>query len=151
LEHISVESSSIDFIIGHASLHHFIKYEKVPAEFYRVMKTGANGYFADSFGENPFYRIFHNKQRMERLGDVLLSKKLIDEYFDLFDVQLTPTDWFVMLDKLYSKIFPDNFNIYLRQLSKVHYWLDRKIPESNRIALTLSGAILTIITKPPQY
>ena len=50
LEKISINDSSINYIIGHASLHHFIKYEAVPNEFRRVMKNEAKGFFADSFG-----------------------------------------------------------------------------------------------------
>lgn len=147
LEDLSVTNSSIDFIIGHASLHHFVKYEKVPKEFDRVMKNDAKGFFSDSFHENPFYQIFHNKERMERLGDVLLSKKLIDNYFDCFEVTLTATDWFVMLDKLYSKILPKKRESSIRQLSRIHFWLDRKIPCSNRVSLALSGSVVTTITK----
>lgn len=33
LEEIPLEDSSIDFLIGHAALHHFIKYKKIPDEF----------------------------------------------------------------------------------------------------------------------
>ena len=78
LEKTSIEDSSVDYVIGHASLHHFIKYSGVPHEFMRVMKQGGKGYFADSFGENKLYHIFHNKGKMERLGDVILTKKLIE-------------------------------------------------------------------------
>ena len=49
LVHMSIEDSSIDYIIGHGALHHFIKY-KVPPEFKRVLKPAGEGYFADSFG-----------------------------------------------------------------------------------------------------
>ena len=150
LENLSVADSSIDFIIGHASLHHFIKYEKVPREFQRIMKEGAKGFFADSFGENPIYHIFHNKEKMERLGDVILSKKLIDSYFDCFEVELKPTDWFVMLDKLYLKVLPKKLENSIRQLSKVHFWLDKRIPGSNRILLAFSGSLMTAITKISQ-
>jgi len=147
LEDLSVANSSIDFIIGHASLHHFVKYKKVPKEFDRVMKNGAKGFFSDSFHENPFYQIFHNRERMERLGDVLLSKKLIDNYFDCFEVTLIATDWFVMLDKLYSKIFPKKWENSIRQLSRIHFWLDRRIPYSNRFSLAVSGSVVTTIAK----
>ena len=90
LEELSLADSSIDFIIGHAALHHFIKYD-VPKEFYRIMKEGAKGFFADSFGENPVYHLFHDKEKMERLGDVILSKKLIESYFSSFKVRIIPT------------------------------------------------------------
>jgi 2-polyprenyl-3-methyl-5-hydroxy-6-metoxy-1,4-benzoquinol methylase len=148
LEDLSIADSSIDFVVGHAALHHFIKYD-VPKEFHRVMKDGAKGFFADSFGENPLYHIFHDKEEMERLGDVILSKELIYSYFHCFKVELIPTDWFVMLDKLYQKVLPMKFESYARSLSKVHFWLDRRVPRSNRISLYLSGAVMTTITKIP--
>ncbi len=147
LEKLSVANASIDFVIGHASLHHFIKYELVPGEFLRVMKDGAKGFFADSFHENPAYQVFHNKEQMERLGDVLLSKKLIESYFDSFEVRLMPTDWFVMLDKLYLKILPKSWESLVRRVSKMHFWLDRRIPVSSRVSLALSGTVMTAITK----
>ncbi len=146
LEDLSMADSSIDFVVGHAALHHFIKYD-VPKEFHRIMRKGAKGFFADSFGENPVYHFFHNKEEMERLGDVILSKKLINSYFQCFKVELIPTDWFVMLDKLYLKVLPKKLVDYARQLSKVHFWLDRRVPSSNRISIFLSGTVMTIITK----
>lgn len=147
LEEISVSSSSIDYIIGHASLHHFIKYERVPKEFMRVLKNRGEGFFADSFGENKIYSIFHNRGKMKRLGDVPLSKKLIKKYFLGFNVEIKPTDWFVMLDKFYQKFLPHRYHSQIRKLSRIHFWIDRKIDTSSRIALFLSGAVLTKIKK----
>ena len=78
LEHISIGDSSVHFVIGHASLHHFIKYEGVPDELRRVLKEGGKGFFSDAFGENKIYHLFHDKEQMSRLGDVTLTKKLIE-------------------------------------------------------------------------
>lgn len=147
LEDIPVEDASIDYVIGHASLHHFIKYDKVPSQFLRVMKDNAKGYFSDSFGENKIYHIFHNKEKMDRLGDVTLTRNLIESYFSNFELRLTPTDWFVMLDKIYIKILPSAFAPIIKKLSALHFWLDRLIPETSRISLFLSGAVLTEIQK----
>ncbi len=146
LEQLSVEDNSVDFIIGHGALHHFIKYNGVPAEFLRIMKVNAEGFFADAFGENKFYHLFHDKEKMERLGDVSLSKQLVSDYFSDFEVKLLPVDWFVMLDKLYQKILPKPFNPAIRKLSKLHFHLDRKMPET-RLTLYLSGSVLTSIRK----
>lgn len=147
LEKVSIPDVSVDYVIGHASLHHFIKYEGVPGEFLRVMKDNARGYFADAFGENRLFHIFHDKEKMRRLGDVSLTKKLVDSYFSDFDVTTTPTDWFVMLDKLYLKVLPKDFIPIIRKLSRIHNWLDRRMPDSSRIALSLSGSVLTEIRK----
>ena len=87
---------------------------------------------------------------MERLGDVVLTKKLIDNFFDCFEIQLLPTDWFVMLDKLFLKLLPRKWKNSIRPLSKVNFWLDRKSPNSNRISLALSGSVMTTITKISQ-
>jgi len=146
LENTSIKESSVDYVIGHASLHHFIKYEGVPDELRRVMKNGAKGFFADSFGENRLYHLFHDKEKMQRLGDVTLTKNLIESYFKGFSPKIIPTDWFVMLDKLYLKIFPRAFYGFARQLSRLNNWLDRCIKGNSRIALKLSGAVITEIT-----
>jgi SAM-dependent methyltransferase len=147
LESTSLPANHVDFIIGHGALHHFIKYEGVPAEFLRIMKDGARGFFADSFGENVIFHLFHNKAAMERLGDVILSKKLITGYFKDFQVQITPADWFTMLDKLYGKVLPNRLAGVRKKLSRVHFALDRRIPASSRIALKLSGSAMTAIQK----
>jgi SAM-dependent methyltransferase len=147
LENISIQNNKIDFVVGRAALHHFIKYEGVPGEFRRVMKPGAEGYFADGFGENKIYHLFHNKERMKRLGDVVLTRDLILKYFEGFDVELIPADWFTMLDKLYVRAFPKKFEKLIRRISRLNFWLDRRIPPSSRLALALSGSILTVIRK----
>lgn len=146
LEKTTLKDSSVDYVIGHASLHHFIKYDGVPIEFKRVMKKGAKGYFADSFGENRLYHIFHNKEKMKRLGDVILTKQLIESYFEGFNVLIKPTDWFVMLDKLFLKIVPAPFKKTARYLSRVYNFFDRKIENSSRLFLFLSGSVVTQIT-----
>ena len=147
LETVSVDDSSMHFVIGHASLHHFIKYESVPAELHRILKEGGKGYFADAYGENILYHLFHDKEKMRRLGDVTLTKNLIESYFDGFQLEITPTDWFVMLDKFLLKIFPTSWNPLVRRLSMVNNFIDRTIPGTSRIALYLSGSVLTEITR----
>lgn len=148
LASLPLSGASIDFVIGHASLHHFIKYPGVSGELYRIMKPGATGFFADSFGENPAYRLFHDEERMKRLGDVPLNRKLIEEFFRRFRVRFRPTDWFVMFDKLYSRLTPDWMEPALRKLSRLHFELDRLVPVSTGLALRLSGSVLTEIQKP---
>jgi len=148
LEATSIGELSVDYIIGHASLHHFIKYDGVPDEFKRVLKPGAKDYFSNSFGENRLYHVFHDKEKMYRLGDVTLTTKLIKNYFSDFDVNITPTDWFVMLDKLYIKLLLSSFLSIVKKLSALHHYIDQKIPSSTRLSLYLSGAVLTEIRKP---
>lgn len=147
LEKTSIANSSIDFIIGHGSLHHFIKYQGVPAEFKRIMKPSAEGFFADSFGEFRPYHLFHDKAKMQRLGDVTLTRDLILEYFSGFDVELVPTDWFTMLDKLWIKVFKGRLDRAVRRASRFHFALDRKIPVSSPATLYFSGAVMTHIRK----
>ena len=142
-----LEAESVDQIIGHAALHHFIKYEDVPGEFHRILRRGGKGFFADSFGENKAFHIFHNKEEMERLGDVILSEKLIRNYFKNFKVQLTPTDRFTMFDKLNLKILPKGMTGVMRGISRIYFVLDRITESSNRLITFLSGAIMTVITK----
>ena len=73
---------------------------------------------------------------------------MIENYFSRFFVELIPTDWFTMLDKLYLRIFPKNAEASLRKLSSIHFHIDRKIPPQNRLALFLSGSVITHIKKP---
>lgn len=151
LELLSLPSHSVDFVIGFGTLHHFIKYNGVPIEFQRIMKPGAVGYFADSFGENKIYHLFHNKKAMERLGDVILTKQLIDQYFENFDVDLVPTDWFTMFDKLFEKARPaKRYQPLLRKMSRLLFRLDRCIPPQSRLAVYLSGAVVTKIQRRTQ-
>ncbi len=148
LEQMSLPDSSIDAVIGRASLHHFIKYSGVPGELMRVMKPGAEGFFADSFGEFKGYHLFHDKQKMERLGDVILTKQLVEDYFEDFELILHPTDWFVMLDKLGQRLLSVRAERLLKGLSRLNFAMDRRIPADSRAALYLSGSLLTCIRKP---
>lgn len=147
LESISVPNESIDFVIGHASLHHFIKYDGVSEEFRRVLKPAGQGFFADAFGENKIYRLFHDKEKMIRLGDVSLTREMVTDYFKGFDVEIIPTDWFVMLDKLYLRLFRGTAQPVIRSLSGLHFWLDRRIPRTSSLALRMAGSIATVIRK----
>ena len=146
LESLPLDDKSIDFIIGHAALHHFIKYKGVATELGRVLKNEGEMFFADSFGENKIYHIFHNKEQMYRLGDVILTRKLIHNFFHEFEINITPTDWFVMLDKLLLKIVPEKGKPLIRALSVVWWHMDRFIPV-NSVTLYLSGAVITHVSK----
>lgn len=143
LEQIPLPGNSIDGVIGFASLHHFIKYAGVPEELQRVVRPGGEAYFADSFGENPLYRVFHDREAMHRLGDVVLTRKKVLRYFSGCEVEMWPTDWFVMLDKLYGRILKGRALGLVRKISRVHYALDRKIPAARRLSLALSGSVMT--------
>lgn len=144
LEKTSIADSSIDIIIGLHTFHHFIKYSGVPNEFKRVLKVGGVGYFADGFAENPAYRIFHNKEKMERLGDVLLNKKLITNYFRDFNVNIEPIDFFSMLNKFIVRAVGWKPANHWKIIAKRLYSIDQLIPK-NRTTLFLSGTILTSI------
>lgn len=147
LEKLSLEDGSIDIVIGFGALHHFIKYEGVPAELRRVMKPGAEAIFCDSFGENRLFHLFHNKERMHRLGDVTLTKPLVTSYFRDFDLSIIPMDWFSMFDKLLMRLLPRPLHGVVRGTARVNHWLDRRIPTSSRTALFLSGSVMTVIRK----
>lgn len=146
LENMSLADESIDFVIGHASLHHFIKYEGVAAEFSRVLKRNGEMFFADSFGENVLYHVFHDKEQMERLGDVILTRDLIERFFKGFEVELVPADWFVMLDKLFLKVTPKCAASLVRKMSALWWYMDRIVPR-NRVSLFLCGAVMTHVRK----
>lgn len=148
LTKLPLADASIHYVIGHAALHHFIKYDGVSAELARVLRPGGQGFFADAFGENKLYHLFHDKKKMQTLGDVCLTKRLVEQFFfSDFQVEILPTDWFVMLDKLFGKFVPTIAQPMLRRVSKLHFWLDRKVPASSRTALYLSGAVMTHITR----
>jgi ubiquinone/menaquinone biosynthesis C-methylase UbiE len=147
LENLPLPGGSVDFVIGHAALHHFIKYAGVSAEFARVLKGEAMGFFADSFGENPLFRVFHDRARMTRLGDVPLTAAMIRAFFSQFAVDLVPADWFTMLDKLYERISGRRFRKLRRRLSRLHFGLDRLVPTQSRLALACSGSVMTVIRR----
>ncbi len=148
LESIPVDDHSIDAVIGFASLHHFVKYQDVSKEFCRILKLNARGYFADGFGENRAYHIFHNKALMRRLGDVILTRHIIQSFFgNAFDVMLYPADWVAMLDKLYEKVTRGKAIGPRRRLSQLHYLIDRAIPMDSSLALLLSGSVFTQVER----
>jgi ubiquinone/menaquinone biosynthesis C-methylase UbiE len=145
LNNIDLPDNSIDYVIGHSTLHHFIKYDEVPNEFKRLLKNGSKGFFAESLGEFFGYRLFHNKIQMKELGDIVLKRKQIIDYFRDFDVEIMPTDCFVTIDKLLSRmriIKMKNKNM----ISKITFWLDRKIYTKIFPAAYFANSIVIEIT-----
>lgn len=144
---MTAEDNTYDGVIAHAALHHFVKYPGVPEELSRVVKPDGHLWFSDGFAENRAYRIFHDKKKMERLGDVLLTKQLIERTFGpLFDVDLKPADWFLMLSKFQMRLASTRLLEKLaRHQARVHLALDRRIPE-NRATLALAGSVLVTMT-----
>lgn len=146
LEKISLDENSVDYVIGFAALHHFIKYEGVSKEFNRILSNQGQMFFADSFGENRIYHVFHNKEQMCRLGDVILTRNLINQFFLGFDVELIPTDWFVMMDKVFLKFLPESAIPVIKKLSCFWQHIDRLIP-INSTTLFFSGSCMTHVVK----
>jgi hypothetical protein len=85
---------------------------------------------------------------MERLGDVILTKRLVDEYFAGFELELVPTDWFSMFDKLGQRLVGARGNRLLKRTARITHAVDRLIPQRSRVALYFSGSLLTCIRKP---
>ena len=146
LAQAGLESDSVDLVFGRNTFHHFIKYPDVADEFRRVLKPGAKGLFLDPFGENIFKNLFHDKQKMEQLGDELLTKKWIEEFFANESVSLEPLNWFCLLDKLYIKLFGWKRQNFLRKLSKLHFKLDQAMPKHSRVMLWMAGTVVTTVT-----
>jgi ubiquinone/menaquinone biosynthesis C-methylase UbiE len=147
LEQIPLKAGSVDFVIGHAALHHFIKYDGVAPELARVVRPGGLGFFADSWGENPAYTLFHDRDKMARLGDVRLTKPLVERFFSpFFSVTLVPTDWFTMLDKLWERSAREETRL-ARTLSRASRRVDNSLPHRSRLFLWLAGAVMTQIAR----
>ena len=147
LESMSLDDQSVDVVFGYGALHHFIKYENVPRELDRVMGPKSRAVFMDSFGENRLYHLFHDKAKMRRLGDVVLTKRLITDYFKDSDVKLIPVDWLSMVHKLLHRYLPSSVDPLTRRVARLTWHLDRHIPNEGRLALWLSGSVLTIVEK----
>ena len=144
---MSADDDVYDGIIAHAALHHFVKYPGVPEELSRVLRPDGQLWFSDGFAENRVYRLFHDKDKMARLGDVLLTKELIERTFGpLFDVELMPADWFLMLSKFQLRLARTGpLERLARHQARVHLALDRRIPR-NRATLALAGSVLVTMT-----
>ncbi len=143
LEDTGLADGSIDAIVGFNTLHHFIKYPMVPTEFRRILKPNSPGLFVDPYSENLLKRPFHDKEQMERLGDTLLNKDVIAEFFDKEQVILEPSNWFTSLDKLLVRTLPKRRKSkVVHRLADVWHKLDSHIP-ANRATLWLSGSVVT--------
>jgi len=144
---MSAEDDHYDGVIAHAALHHFVKYPGVPEELSRVLCREGHLWFSDGFAENRLYRVFHDHDKMARLGDVLLTKPLIERTFGpLFDVELEPADWFLMLSKLQLRVASRGpLERLARHQARLHLALDRRIPR-NRATLALAGSVLVTMT-----
>lgn len=143
---------SIDGIIGLGSLHHFIKDTRAPREIKRIMSENGRGFFIDSFHENPLFGIFHNKAMMRKMGDEVMTRKVLRRFWgDEFEMEIIPIDWLLMLDKLIylaRERLLRRTNISRAQLllSSYFFSLDRQIARLPRKLTTcFAGTILTTI------
>jgi SAM-dependent methyltransferase len=128
LDDTGLPDQGIDIIYGRNTLHHFIKYPNVAHEFRRIVKPGGMAIFIDPFGENVFKNLMQDKEKMRRLGDVLLTKPLIEEFFAHEQVTLTPFDWFGMLDKLLIKAMGwRRYQQPIRRFGRVTLRLDQRV------------------------
>lgn len=144
LDTTGLPDASVDVFFGRNTLHHFIKYDGVAQEFKRVAKPGAVGLFLDPFGENFIKNLFHDKEKMDRLGDVLLTKKNIEAFFSPNRVEIIPFSWASMLDKLYIKhLMGWKRSDLARRMAKYHRAIDKRVPKGNRAALWLAGMAVT--------
>ena len=147
LAEMGVPDESFDALYGHAALHHFVKYPGIPEEFARVLKPGKAVWFSDGFCENPVYKLFHDKAKMERLGDVILTKRLIDDTFsEHFDITYEPFDWFLMGTKLQLRLLPSSLHGPVRRMARLHLALDERMP-NNRASLALAGSVIVTLRR----
>ena len=145
LSETGLPDNSIDAIIGRNTLHHFIKYDAVPAEFRRITTENALAVFVDPFGENVFKNVFQNKKKMAILGDVLLTKEGIQEFFDQEKVEIEPSNWFTLLDKLLIRKVGWKHKEAIRKVARITQKLDDAIPR-NRATLWLAGSSVTQVS-----
>jgi ubiquinone/menaquinone biosynthesis C-methylase UbiE len=152
ISNTSLPSESIDFIIGFGSFHHFIKDRGVSGEVKRILKKDGRGFFVDPCHDNYAYKLFHNKKLMKELGDEVMTRKKIRAFWgEDFEIDITPTDWAVMVDKLIlycRKRFFKKKEILTIQLylSKVLFYVDRYIEHLPRVITTcIAGSIITAL------
>ncbi len=145
LEDMDVAAGCVDVFFGRNTLHHFVKYPQVAEEFRRVAAPGAIGLYLDPYGENIFKNVFHDKARMKRLGDELLTKPKIEAFFSKERVELNPLCWFSLLNKLFVRMFGWKRGDLLRSFATVAHRLDALIPADSRLALWLAGRVVTVV------
>ena len=144
LEQTDLPDRSIDVIVGRNTLHHFIKYKNVPREFRRIVRDDSIGLFTDPFGENVFKNLFHDKERMRRLGDELLTKRSVEAFFHPSTVHFLPMHWFGLFNKLLRRhVIGARWLKLRRKLAGLFYGLDQMIPVNNRLALWFAGTVIT--------
>jgi ubiquinone/menaquinone biosynthesis C-methylase UbiE len=61
---------TFDVVVGHAALHHVIKYPNVFEELHRVMKKGAKAYFLEGLADFPIWRLWWKVKGEVPDGDV---------------------------------------------------------------------------------
>lgn len=108
-EHLEYEDESFDGVIGFEALHHVIIYPGMAAELYRVMKPGAKAVFAENWGgDNPVFDVWRRNTSLKKhnsssRGEVILSRKLLDEYLaGYFDIEVDAFSLAYMLKKYVS-------------------------------------------------
>ena len=154
IENTSLPDESVDFIVGFGSFHHFIGETGASAEVRRILKRDGRGIFVDPCHENYAYRLFHNKKLMKELGDHLMTRRKIRAFWgSAFEIEVIPTDWAVMIDKLViyfrkrllktEKVLPIQVS-----LSGALFRMDRRIERLPRAFTTwFTGSIITVVKR----
>ncbi|MEA1997271.1 MAG: methyltransferase domain-containing protein, partial [Gemmatimonadota bacterium] len=53
---LEFEDNEFEMVIGHAVLHHVIKYPNIFEELYRVMKPGSRAFFLENLADFPLWK-----------------------------------------------------------------------------------------------
>jgi ubiquinone/menaquinone biosynthesis C-methylase UbiE len=108
--------NEFDMVIGHAVIHHVIKYENIFDELHRVMKPGAKAFFLENLADFPLWKLHWRLKGEVPEGDVPIFSKELREKARMFSKVEVQGDTFLFAMKRF--IWKSDMGVGRRQLLK---------------------------------
>lgn len=112
-----------DIVVGHAVLHHTIKYPGIFEHLYRVMKPGAKAYFFEGLADFPLWKLWWKIKGEVPEGDVPIFDHEVREKAHMFsDVEIIGDTFFHSIKHF---LWRKNPNPFRRSLMKTSHRFDQ--------------------------
>ena len=82
--HLELPDDEFEMVIGHAVLHHVIKYPNIFEELHRVMKPGSKAYFLENLADFPAWKLHWRLKGEVPEGDVPVFSREIRAKASMF-------------------------------------------------------------------
>jgi len=130
---LNYEDNQFDLVIGHAVIHHVIKYPNIFEKLYRVMRPGAKAYFLEGLADFWIWKLHWIKMGEVEAGDVPIFSKEVRSKAAMFKTVNIIGDTLFYSLKAFWKRRPGKTGVkLLRCLHKIDEKVFKVIPYTRK-------------------